>query len=144
MNNKCWCCHQPLGSCACQDEATEICPGCNHCEKHCVCRQLETEGAATIDGMAPNAPIQTNDKGARQSAIPFRCDLLPARAILAVSRVLKHGADTYPDPDNWRRIPRVDHVNHALAHLFAHGAGDDSGDHLEHATCRLLFALETT
>ena len=142
MNNKCWCCHQPLGSCACQDEATDICPGCNHCDKHCVCRQLETEGAPIIEGMGPTAPLHTNEKGATQSAIPFRCDLLPSRAILAVARVLKHAADKHP-PDNWRRIARVDHVNHALAHLFALGAGDPSDNHLEHAACRLLFALET-
>jgi hypothetical protein len=47
------------------------------------------------------------------------------------------------EPDNWRQIPRVDHLNHALAHIHAHGAGDTQDDHLAHSACRLLFALET-
>lgn len=43
---------------------------------------------------------------------------------------------------NWHSIPLGDHVNHALTHLFAHLAGDVQDDHLEHASCRLLMALE--
>jgi hypothetical protein len=68
---------------------------------------------------------------------------LPARAVLELAATLAPAAIKYGE-DNWRRIPRKDHVNHALAHIFAHLAGDDADDHLNHAACRLLFAMETT
>jgi hypothetical protein len=68
--------------------------------------------------------------------------LLPARAVLEIAATLAPAAIKYGE-DNWRRIPRKDHVNHALAHIFAHLAGDDTDDHLNHAACRILFAMET-
>lgn len=75
------------------------------------------------------------------SVAPGRCDLSPARAVLAVAQVLATGAQKY-GPDNWRGIPVEDHFNHALAHLFADLGGDTGDDHLAHAACRLLMALE--
>jgi hypothetical protein len=96
----------------------------------------------TIEGVGPDAPIVANEKGARQSASPFRCDLLPPKAVLAVAKVLKYGADKYGD-NNWRGIPLKDHLNHALTHLLAFQAGDTQDAHLEHAACRLLMALES-
>jgi Domain of unknown function (DUF5664) len=59
-----------------------------------------------------------------------------------LAQVLKDGADKY-GPDNWRKIGRADHLNHCLAHIFAHLAGDSGDEHLTHAACRLLFAMET-
>lgn len=94
-----------------------------------------------IKGVGPDAPTVVNEAGAKQSHLPYRCDLLPARAVLAVAEVLEQGARKY-GADNWRGIPEADHVNHALAHLFARLAGDASDDHLEHAACRLLMALD--
>src|SRR5262249_45742671 len=135
-----WCCRGLLGECRCQDEATMQCPACWHCTDHCQCTRQEVP---MIDrGVGPEAPTTVNDKGGRQSASPYRCDLLPPDAVLAVAKVLKYGADKF-GPDNWRKIPCADHLNHALAHVFAYGAGDTSDDHLAHAACRLLFALET-
>ena len=93
-------------------------------------------------GLGPDAPITTNVAGGKQSAVPYRCDLLPPAALLSVARVLAAGDAKY-GPDNWRRIDRADHLNHALSHVLAFLAGDASDDHLTHATCRLLFALET-
>jgi len=118
-----------------------LCSGCYQPEARCQCFQLETEGAR-IEGVGPQAPVVTNDKGGSQSDSPYRCDLLPFRAVLMVSKVLKNGAGKY-GPNNWRKIARVDHLNHALAHLCAHGAGDTQDDHLAHAACRILMALET-
>lgn len=92
-------------------------------------------------GMSPDSPTCTNEAGGKQSKVPYRCDLLPPRATLAVSRVLEEGSRKYGD-DNWRLIAVRDHINHALSHLFAHLAGDRSDDHLEHAACRLLMATE--
>lgn len=95
----------------------------------------------TIAGVGPESPQIVNAAGGKQSAVPYRCDLLPARAVLAVAAVLKAGADKY-GTDNWRKIGRADHLNHALTHLLAMQAGDTSDLHLEHAACRLLMALE--
>ena len=75
--------------------------------------------------------------------LAFRSDLLPAAAIASVAKVLEHGAKKYAK-DNWRKIPQIDHANHAMAHLFAFFAGDQQDDHLSHAATRLLMALETT
>lgn len=94
-----------------------------------------------IPGVGPDAPTITNERGASQSHVPYRCDLLPARAALAVAGVLHEGAVKY-GVDNWRGLPVANHINHALMHLFAHLAGDASDDHLSHAACRALMALE--
>lgn len=97
--------------------------------------------AEIIDGVGPDTPTLVNERGGKQSAIPYRCDLLPARATLAVAGVLAPGAVKYGE-NNWRNISVGEHVNHALTHLFAYLAGDASDDHLSHAACRALMALE--
>ena len=94
-----------------------------------------------IPGVGPETPTITNEQGAKQSDLPYRFDLLPAAAVSAVSGVLRHGADKY-GADNWRGIPTNDHLNHALAHVFSYLHGDTQDDHIEHAACRLLMALE--
>lgn len=94
-----------------------------------------------VEGVVPDAPTVTNARGGKQSASPYRLDLMPPLAALAVAKVLRHGADKY-GPNNWHAIDVGDHLNHALAHLFAFLAGDGSDDHLEHAACRVLFALD--
>ena len=94
-----------------------------------------------VQGVGPDAPTVVNEKGGKQSASPFRCDLLPASATLAVAKVLAYGAAKYGD-NNWRAISLQDHLNHVLTHIFAYLAGDESDEHLEHATCRMVMALE--
>jgi hypothetical protein len=96
---------------------------------------------SVVAGVGPDAPTTTNAAGGKQSASPYRADLLPPHALLAVAAVLKHGADKY-GPNNWHKIPVSDHINHALTHLYALGAGDASDKHLEHAATRILFALD--
>jgi hypothetical protein len=97
--------------------------------------------AYVVEGVGADAPTVVNEAGAKQSATLYRADLLPAAATLAVAGVLKHGADKYGD-NNWRGIPVDDHLNHAMVHVFAYLAGDKQDDHLEHAACRMLMALE--
>lgn len=97
--------------------------------------------ARDLPGVSPDALTVTNDAGGKQSASPYRCDLLPPRATLAVAQVLAEGAAKYGG-DNWHAIPIANHLNHALAHVFAFLAGDTSDAHLEHAACRLLFAVD--
>lgn len=101
----------------------------------------DTPTRATVAGVGKDAPTTVNAAGGKQSDSPYRCDLLPAQAVLAVAAVLKHGADKY-GPNNWRAIPIGDNLNHALTHVLAYLAGDTQDDHLEHAACRILFALD--
>ena len=85
--------------------------------------------------------IDVNEKGGKQSAVSERCDLLPPRALLAAARVLAQGAAKYGE-ENWRLLPVKDHVNHAIRHLLLSRTDDTSEPHLEHAACRILFALD--
>ncbi len=111
--------------------------GCHEClVEPCICQYIPR-----IGGVGPETETCTNAAGGKQSDIPFRCDLLPPMACLAVSNVLSLGAEKYGE-DNWRQIPASDHVNHALMHLFSWLAEDQQDEHLEHAACRLLMALE--
>lgn len=79
--------------------------------------------------------------GPRAGGYPYRCDLLPPRALLDVAAVLRDGSEKH-GPDAWRALPVAGHVNHALAHLLAFLAGDTQEAHLAHAAARLLFAGE--
>ena len=94
-----------------------------------------------VTGVGPDEPTTTNDLGGMETASPYRCDLLPGKATLEIAKVLKQGTDKY-QPDNWRLIPFESHINHALQHIFAHQAGDTQDNHIAHAACRMLFALE--
>lgn len=76
-----------------------------------------------------------------------RTDLLPPRALLAVSRVLTLGAAKY-GAYNWKKCPDPARlVAASLRHILAHMTGEErdpeSGEsHLAHAVCSLLFLLE--
>lgn len=96
-----------------------------------------------VEGVGPDAPVVVNGQGGRQSHSPYRCDLLPPRATLDVAEVLSQGAAKY-GAFNWHKIGVPEHLNHLLAHVFAHLAGDGSDAHLSHAACRALMALEVS
>lgn len=96
-----------------------------------------------IKGVGPDAKTVANENGGFQSEVAYRLDLLPPQAILAVGKVLMKGIKKYPK-DNWRKISVDEHLNHAMIHLTAHFAGDTSEPHLDHAACRILFALEVS
>ena len=95
---------------------------------------------SAILGVGKDAPITVNEHGGKQSKLPYRFDLLDARAMFALAKVLCEGAEKYGD-ENWRKIPIRDHLNHLLAHVYAYMAGDESDDHLEHAFCRAMMAV---
>lgn len=94
-----------------------------------------------VAGVGKDAPTGVNAHGGKQSISPYRTDLLPPHALLAVAAVLKHGADKY-GANNWHAIPVVENLNHAFTHLLAYLAGDISDEHLEHLATRVLFALD--
>lgn len=94
-----------------------------------------------VEGMGPDAPVVTNDFGGSQSAIPMVFTTMPLRALVELAKLQKQGDDKY-GPHNWRGISEDDHVDHALAHLFADRVGDTQDSHLVHAAWRVLAALE--
>ena len=85
--------------------------------------------------------IETSRNGGKHSKLHYRCDLLPFKALLGMSNVLKEGSEKYGD-FNWQRVSRQEHLNHALTHLFQYMVGERSTSHLSHAITRLCFALE--
>lgn len=106
-----------------------------------VCKIVIDPNLAMFNGIGPLAPVVTSPNGAKQSASPYRADLLPMSAVLDVASILKRGADKYGE-DNWRGLTVEDNINHALVHLMAYQAGDKQDNHLGNAACRALFALE--
>jgi hypothetical protein len=97
---------------------------------------------AKIVGVGPDAPTVVSENGAKQSAAPYRFDLIDGPALFDLAAILSTGAEKY-GIDNWRGLPTRDHVNHALMHLYAYLAGDGQDNHLGHAFCRLMFAVAT-
>ena len=51
------------------------------------------------------------------------------------------GAEKYGE-QNWRGLPASNCLNHAIAHIFKHIAGDREEDHLGHAAANLLMACD--
>ena len=94
-----------------------------------------------IAGVGADAPVEMNAAGAKQSSSPARMDIFPPHAALHVGAILKEGAAKYGEW-NWLGIPVGDHINHVMIHLLAHIAGDTQDDHIGHAACRMMFALE--
>ena len=95
-----------------------------------------------LEGIGPDASTVVNEQGGRQSKLVAEFDILPWKGILQVALIMTEASKKY-GKDNWRKIARVDHLNHALAHLCAYCMGDNQDDHLGHAATRILFALET-
>ena len=93
----------------------------------------------SVDGVSPDQPIVINDKGGAQSDSPYRMDLLDGPATLDLGKRLAYGAKRYK-PNNWRKIPIDDHLNHALVHIYAYLSGDTTDDHLSGAQARIHFA----
>lgn len=74
-----------------------------------------------------------------------RTDLLPPDSLLAVGRVLAHGAVKHGER-GWERRRIMPEYGAALRHLFSWAAGEpndpESGEsHLAHAAARVLIAL---
>ena len=96
-------------------------------------------------GVNPEAPVETNTNGGKQSASPYAFELIPGEAIFRAAEVLKQGATKYGEKfseRNYIKIPALDHLNHALAHIYAYLCGDTSDDHLAHALVRMMFAVD--
>lgn len=108
---------------------------------------LEVNQSTTTMLPSDQQPVITNERGGSQSDIGARFDLIPPLALTQVAEVLHRGAAKYGE-NNWRKIDTVDHVNHAIAHLYGWLAAytveqeSEAVEELSHAATRLLFALE--
>lgn len=104
--------------------------GSSFCEEH---------QPAKVSGVGKDAPTVTNERGAKQSKVLYRFDLLDPVAMFEMTKVLAEGAVKYGD-DNWRGVDIKDHLNHLIIHAYAYLAGDQSDEHLSHIMCRAMFA----
>jgi hypothetical protein len=93
-----------------------------------------------IKGIDQDAPTVANERGGKQSHLPYRFDLLEPQALFRVAEILASGADKYGEW-NWLELSVEEILNHAIAHIYAYLAGDHQDDHLGHAACRLHMAL---
>ena len=65
--------------------------------------------------------------------------------MFAAATVAQYGAEKYGEDfyhRNYTKISPEEHINHAIQHLYAFLAGDESDDHLGHAIVRSMFAFE--
>lgn len=70
---------------------------------------------------------------------------LPADEVADAEAVMEHGAAKHPG-EEWKTIPREDHLEHAISHIVEYDKGGridhESGrSPLAHAVCRLLFVM---
>lgn len=98
-----------------------------------------------LDGVGPEMEVDPTPEGGHHSRTPYRFDLLPPLALARVAKVLDTGSRKYR-PWNWLLIGIDAHLNRVLQHTVAYIAGDtqelDEVEHLAHAACRALMALE--
>lgn len=109
-----------------------------------------------INSLKEKEPTQTIKKGL-QSDIETVFSRADPEAMLALGRVLAFGERKYQYADvplgqeNWRLIDQRSHMDHAMEHLWKEfremnlgrqvEGDEDAGTHLEHALCRIMFAL---
>ena len=74
--------------------------------------------------------------------IPFAYHLLPVEGLAKVAAVMRIGEMKGRPDDGWRKVPTMEHVNHAISHLMAYVAGRHNDHHLANAACRVLMALD--
>ena len=97
-----------------------------------------------VEGVSPDAPVITNEKGGKQSNSPYCWTDFSPLAMLEIAKRSGYGQKRY-GPDNWQKIPWQEHLNHALTHIYCWLAEDKSdtvaGGHPAAAAWRIIEAL---
>ena len=113
---------------------------------YCPCNNEKKQTENLVKGVEPDAPVVVNEKGGKQSDSPYAFHMIPVSSILAAAEVCSYGAKKYGETigdRNYTKIPTAEHINHAIAHMYAYLAGDRTDDHLGHAIVRTMFAYDT-
>ena len=94
-----------------------------------------------IQEASPDPNVETNQYGGKQTRLDGDFTQLSPQFLIALAKLVKQGGDKYGE-FNWFKITTMEHLNHALTHIFEELAGDPSSaeDHLLNAACRLMFA----
>lgn len=116
------------------------CKNCGQARLSCSCCTT-----VNMDESKFEAGTSINEKGAKESKLNVRFDLLPMDALLEVSEVLHTGAEKYGE-NNWRNLSVETNINHAFYHLASGMCYPVHSKrliaNLRNAACRVLFALE--
>jgi hypothetical protein len=82
-----------------------------------------------------------NELGGKQSRIDAKFSSIPADALILVAECFAFGSRKYGD-DNWKKITKREHQDHALLHQYKDLTGDRSEMHLVNNVVRSLMALQ--
>ena len=82
----------------------------------------------------------TNEQGGKQSFIKARFDAIPPIVLKLLAQCLGFGLRKY-GKENWKQIPKEEHLAHSSNHINEWQLGDRSEPHLVNAMARLSFAL---
>ena len=113
-------------------------------ESYCP-RNNKKQTKSLVKGVEPDAPVVVNENGGKQSDSPYAFHMLPVSSVLAAAEVCAYGAKKYGETignKNYTKIPTEEHINHAIAHMYAYLAGDRQDSHLPHAIVRCMFAYD--
>jgi hypothetical protein len=110
------------------------------------CYSINEYGNYNIPGAGPNAEVVTTPGGGKHSKDFGAYECIPPLALAKTAEVMASGKRKY-GINNWLNIPDVlTHTGHAMGHINAFHAGDTQEgkpyEHLAHAICRAMFALD--
>lgn len=104
------------------------------------CRAARYFGVAVEVPLVCEGQTITNEQGGKQSFIKARFDAIPPIVLKLLAQCLGFGLRKY-GKDNWKQIPKEEHLAHAQNHINEWQLGDRSEPHLVNAMARLSFAL---
>lgn len=81
----------------------------------------------------------SKDKKVLTNPVDYRFDLLDAKALMAMARVMHEGSKDHHE-GGWKQIEVSDHLNHTMGHIIKWRMKERDEDHLAHAMCRMMMA----